>query len=218
MGTVRSPAGTRIFMQTGATGATQALTAISKANPAVITYSGTDPANGNYCALTDMFGMTEFEESLVKVANVSTGANTFEAEDQNSSSYGDFISGNMAVLSLTTELGDGTGFEITGFEQQFAEYNLLRDRITRRFPTTVSGGGVNLPMIWDPTTATAQAIQSAADTAQRLGFKVLFPDGLEMLFFGYVGASGMPRAQGNNSIMETSVSISMATRPRFVLP
>ena len=217
MGTARTPAGTRIFMQS-AISAKQAITAITKANPAVITYAGADMANGDYIALTDMFGMTEFEEAMVKAANVNTTANTFEAEDQNSTGYGTFATGNLQVVTMATELGDGTGFTINGFEQQFAEYNLLRDRITRKLPTTVSAGGIELPMLWDPTTAAAQAIVSAADSAARLGFKVLFPDGLEMIFFGYIGASGLPRTEGNNSVMTTSVSISMATRPRYVLP
>lgn len=217
MGQARTPAGTRIFMQS-AIGAAQVIDAISKASPAVVTYQGADPANGNYVALTDMFGMTEFEESLVKVANVNAATNTFEAEDQNSLGYGTFTSGSMQVVTIDTELGDGTGFTINGFEQQFAEYNLLRDRITRRIPTTVSAGGIELPMLWDPTTAVAQAILTAADTGARRGFKVLFPDGLEMLFFGYIGASGLPRAEGNNSVMMTNVNISMATRPRYVLP
>ncbi len=217
MGTARTPSGTRIFMQS-AISAKQAITGISAANPAVITYSGSDPANGNYAALVDMFGMTEFESALVKVANVNGAGNTFEAEDQNSLGYGTFASGNLQIVTLATELGDGTGLEISGFDQKFAEYNLLRDRITRRKPTTVSSGGVNIPMLWDPTDASMQAIVSAADTAARLGFKILFPDGLEMLFFGYIGASGLPRVQGNDSIIETTVSVSMDTRPRYVLP
>lgn len=217
MGTARTPSGTRIFMQS-AISAKQQITGISKANPGVITYAGADPANGNYAALVDMFGMTEFEQALVKVANVNAAGNTFEAEDQNSSGYGDFVSGNMQVVTLATELGDGTGLTISGFEQQFAEYNLLRDRITRKVPTTVSSGSIEIPMLWDPTDASMQAIVSAADTAARLGFKVLFPDGLEMLFFGYIGASGLPRVEGNDSVIQTSVSVSMATRPRYVLP
>lgn len=217
MGTARTPAGTRIYMQS-AIAAKQAISGITKASPAVITYAGADPANGNYVALVDQFGMTEFEDALVKVSAVDTVGNTFAAEDQNSTGYGTFASGNMQVVTLATEIGDGTGFTINGFDQQFAEYNLLRDRITRKIPTNVSAGGIEIPMLWDPTDATAQAIRAAADSAAKLGFKVVFPDGLEMLFFGYIGSSGMPRVDNNNSVIMTNVSISMATRPRYVLP
>lgn len=217
MGTARTPSGTRIYMQS-AIGNAQSVTAISKASEAVVTYSGADPSVGNYVAITDVFGMTELESALVKVGSVDTVANTFVAQDQNSTAYGTFSSGNMKVVTLGLEIGDGTGLTLSGFEQQFAEYNLLRDRITRKLPTTVSSGSLEIPMLWDPTDATMQAIVTAADTAQQLGFKVLFPDGLEMLFFGYIGASGLPRIDNNNSIINTSVSISMATRPRYVYP
>lgn len=217
MGTARTPAGTRLFMQS-AIAAKQAVTAITKAAPPVVTYSGADPADGNYIALVDMFGMTEFEEALVKAINVNSAGNTFEAEDQDSSGYGTFTAGNMQVVTMATEIGDGTGLTISGFEQQFAEYTLLRDRITRRIPTVVSAGSVNIPMLWDPTDATSQAILAAADTGARRGFKILFPDGLEMLFFGYIGASGLPNISDNNSVIQTNISVSMATRPRYVLP
>lgn len=217
MANVRTPSGTRIFMQSAA-GSIQTLSGITKAAPPVVSYAGIDPANGDYMALSSMFGMTEFEDALVKVANVNAAANTFEAEDQNSAAYGTFVSGNMTPLTLATEIGDGTGFSISGFEQQFAEYTLLRDKITRKVPTTVSSGSLEIPMLWDPTTASAIAIQTAADSAAKLGFKILFPDGLEMLFFGYIGASGMPKVGSANEIMQTSISVTMATRPRYILP
>lgn len=217
MGTARTPAGTRIYMQS-AIATKQQVTAITKANPGVVTYVGTDPTAGNYVALVDQFGMTELEDALVKAGTVDTGLNTFTMEDQDTTGFGTFASGNMQVVTMATEIGDGTGFTINGFEQQFAEYNLLRDRITRKIPTIVSAGGIDIPMLWDPTDATAQAIRAAADSSAKLGFKVVFPDGLEMLFFGYIGASGMPKVDNNNSIIMTNVNISMATRPRYVLP
>jgi len=217
MGTARTPAGTRIFMQS-AISSKQQVTGISKTDPGVVTYTGVDPTNGNYIALVDMFGMTEFEGALVKAANVNGAGNTFETEDQNSTNYGAFVSGNMQVVTLATEIGDATGFRITGFEQQYAEYNLLRDRITRRKATVVSAGSVELPMLWDPTDATMQAIVNAATSGADIGFKVLFPDGLEMLFFGSIGASGLPTVENNQSIIQSSVVINMATRPRYVLP
>jgi hypothetical protein len=217
MATVRSPAGTRIFVQSAAA-ADQALTGISKANPAVVSYSGVDPVNGDYIALKDMYGMTEFEDALVKVANVSGAGNTFEAEDQSSLLYGTFVSGNMTPITLATEINIATGFSFTGFDQQFAEYNLLKDKITRKFPTTVSAGGIEIPAIWDPNDSGSQTLMVAAETAQRLGFKVLFSDGLEMLFFGYIGASGLPKADTNNGIITTNISVTLATRPRYVMP
>ncbi len=217
MATPRTPSGIRLYMQS-AIGSTQVVSGISKANPAVVTYVGADPSNGNYVALFDMQGMTEFNDALVKVSAVDTGANTFAAEDQSSTGYGTFISGNMAVVTLGTEIQVATGFSMSGGEQQFAEYGLLWDTVMRKMPTSQSGAQVDLPCIWDPSDAGMIAIRQAADTKQKTAFKIVTSDGLEMLFYGYIGAAGLPKADSINSIMTTSVTITLATKPRYVIP
>jgi hypothetical protein len=218
MPTVRTPAGTRIFMQ-DTIGAAQSITGITKANPAVITYDGADSfTNASYAALTDMYGMTEFEDALIKVANVVTGSNTLEAEDQSSVGYGTFVDGKITPVTLATEITVASGFSISGGEQQFAEYQYLWDQVARRFPTVTSGVSLDLQTIWDPQDASMIAIRQAADTKAKRAFKVAFPDGLEMLFYGYVGAPGLPAAQDMNSVMQTSVSIVLATKPRYIFP
>lgn len=217
MPTVQIPAGARIYMQS-AIGATQALSAISKADPGVVTYAGTDPANGTYMGLSDLQGMTELNDALVKVAGVDTVANTFQMEDQNTTGYGTFVSGNMAPITLGTEIQVGTGFEMSGGEQEFAEYLLLWDKVKRKFPTTQSAAEVRLPCVWDPTDVGMKAIRQAADTAQKTAFKIVLTTGVEILFYGYIGSSGLPNAQDASSIMQTTVTISLATKPRYVLP
>ncbi len=217
MATPRTPAGIRIYMQS-AVSATQALSGISKANPAVVTYVGVDPVNGDYIALTDMQGMTEFNDALVKVANVSGGGNTFECEDQSSVGYGTFVSGNMAPVTLGTEIQIATGFSMSGGEQQFAEYGLLWDSVMRKFPTSQSGAQIDLPCIWDPQDVGLIAVRQAADTRAKTAFKIVTSDGLEILFYGYIGASGLPRADSINAIMTTNITITLATKPRYILP
>lgn len=218
MATVRTPAGTRIFMQS-AISATQEVSAITKTAPPVVTYVGADTwTNGTYIALSSMFGMTDLEDSLCRVANVSTVSNTLELEDQDSSSYGTFVSGNGQLVTMATEIQAATGFSMSGGDQQFAEYTFLWDKITRKFPTTKAGGQVNLQCVWDPNDAGLMAVQAASDAAAKLGFKVVFPDGLELLFFGYVGSAGLPKADNANSIMTTDVSINIASRIRYARP
>ena len=217
MATVRTPAGTRVYIQSAA-GSAQALSGLTAANPAVVTYEGADPSNGNYVALYDMVGMTEFEDSLVKVANVSTGSNTFECEDQSAVGYGSFTSGNMKVITLGSEIRIATGFTMSGGEQQFADYGLLHDTIMRKIPTTQSAAQIDLPVVWDPTDPGFIALQTAARTKAKIGFKAVLPDGLEILAFGYVGSSGLPQASDISSIMTSSVSLTLATTPRYILP
>lgn len=217
MATVRTPAGTRVYIQS-AIAAAQALSGISAASPAVVTYVGADPSNGNYIALLDMVGMTEFEDALVKVANVNGAGNTFEAEDQDATGYGAFSSGNMKVVTLGNEIRITTGFTMSGGEQNYADYGFLHDTIMRKIPTTMSAAQIDLPVIWDPTDVGFQALQQAARSKAKIGFKAVLPDGLEILAFGYVGASGLPQASDISSIMTSSVSLTLATTPRYILP
>lgn len=219
MPTVRTPSGSKIYMAAAAAGTKQDITAISKANPGVLTYSGADTFTlGSYAALTDLFGMTELEDALIKVGTVDTGANTLQLEDQDTSGYGTFVSGSIAPVTIATEIVAATGFSISGGEQQFAEYTYLWDKITRRMPTTKAGMQIEIPGIWDPADAASKAILSASDKSEKRAFKILLPDGLEMLFFGYIASSGLPNVADINSVMETTFTISVASRVRYIYP
>lgn len=57
------------------------ITGITQANPGVVTYTGDDPANGDEVYIEDVVGMTELNGRFFIVANVDTGANTFELND-----------------------------------------------------------------------------------------------------------------------------------------
>jgi hypothetical protein len=62
-------------------GDTLDITNITQANPGVLTYTGTDPANGDWFYVTGVEGMTQINNRYVQVSNVNAGANTFELKD-----------------------------------------------------------------------------------------------------------------------------------------
>ena len=80
---------------------TLTVTNITQANPAVLTYTGTDPANGDHVDVSGVVGMTQVNGRRFKVANVNAGANTFELQDVdgtnvNSSAYTGYSSAGVA--------------------------------------------------------------------------------------------------------------------------
>jgi hypothetical protein len=80
------------------TTAPQAITGITQANPAVVTYSGADTfANGDRIAITGVAGMTEVNNREFVVANVNITANTFELSGINSTSFGAYVSGGSVA-------------------------------------------------------------------------------------------------------------------------
>lgn len=90
--------------------AAQTISAITNANPAVVTYVGSDTyANGDEVYISGVVGMTEVNGRHFKVANRNTGANTFELTDLggtniNSTGYGTYSSGGTIeeIYELTT--------------------------------------------------------------------------------------------------------------------
>lgn len=90
---------------------TLTITAISNANPGVVTYTGTDPANGDEVYISGVTGAigTYLNNRNFKVANVNTGSNTFEltylnGTNVNTTSMGSYTSGGTAkrVYTIST--------------------------------------------------------------------------------------------------------------------
>lgn len=83
-----------------------AITAITQASPGVLTYTGTDPANGDWMFLAGIGGMTDLNGRWVKVAGVNAGANTFQLTDLagnpiNTSAMPAFTAGGTASRAYT---------------------------------------------------------------------------------------------------------------------
>lgn len=97
----------------------QDITAISQAVPGVVTYTGADPSNGDELYLSGIYGMTELNGRWVKVANVNTGANTFELQAKDGT--------NINTTGFTTYASGGTFepvFEVETDYQNEDIYNL----------------------------------------------------------------------------------------------
>lgn len=88
---------------------TLTITGVSQANPGVLTYTGSDPSNGDEVYISGVAGMTQLNGRNFKVANVNAGANTFQLTDMagnnvNTTSYTAYSSGGTAqrVYTITT--------------------------------------------------------------------------------------------------------------------
>ncbi|CAN5191734.1 hypothetical protein BH10PSE6_BH10PSE6_16880 [soil metagenome] len=85
------------------------ITAITQANPGVVTYTGTDPANGDRVYIAAVAGMTQVNGRYFTVSNLNAGANTYEMKDTagtnvNTSGYTAYTSGGTwaRVYTLAT--------------------------------------------------------------------------------------------------------------------
>ena len=81
-------------------GTTQNITGITQANPARVTYSGSDSfTNGDTVRISEVSGMVEAEGDYV-IANVDTGSNRFDLVGLDSSGFSAYVSGGK-VTPLT---------------------------------------------------------------------------------------------------------------------
>src|SRR3990167_4242495 len=71
------------------------ITWITRAAPGVLTYTGTDPLNGDVVDVDAVVGMTEVNGQRFTVANVNAGANTFELGTVDTKNYGTYASGEI---------------------------------------------------------------------------------------------------------------------------
>jgi hypothetical protein len=90
----------------------QAITAITKANPAVVTSTTHGLADGDVVTITGVVGMTELNGKTF-IVNVLT-ANTFELFDTDSSGYGTYVSGGGLSVADFNAFCDSTSFSQTG--------------------------------------------------------------------------------------------------------
>lgn len=209
--------GARIYIES-ARAAGQTITGITKAAPPVLTYTGTDPANNDYMILTNLTGMTQMNDAVVKVANVSGAGNTFECKDQDSTNFGTFASGTMYPVTFGSELTIAMDAAFSGGEPQYANYMLLWDDMERRKFTHSSAAAIDLPVLWDPTDTNFKYLYNLARTDSTLAVKIVLKSGVEILSFGNFGGSGQPTSNGAREVMKASFSINPTTKPWYVLP
>jgi hypothetical protein len=196
--------------------AAQDVSAVSKANPAVVTYVGADTfTNGNYVLLSQVPGMSQVNERIFRVANVNTAANTLELEGEDSTLY-DTFSGTAKIQLLTfgTNLQIVRGVQSGGGEPREIDATLVHDEDEQIEFGVLSRSSFTLECIWDPADAGLKALKAASQIKADRGVLITFANGYKHVFYGKVAASGDPTGNAQE-LVTTSVSITRRGRPTF---
>jgi len=119
----------RFFTEHGILTATaQNISAISKANPAVLTYVGADTyAAADRVIVTGVVGMTQVNNREFAVVNVTAGSNTFELDESDGT--------NVNSTNYDTYSSGGTVAEIIEVATSFTESDLADIRWTQSADT-----------------------------------------------------------------------------------
>lgn len=204
---------TQIFVETARATALP-ISGITRANPAVVSYTGTDPVNGAYVALTDIVGMSQLNDKCLRIANVVGASNTFELEGVDSTLFDVFTSGNASVITFGAQMTNVQDVNSGGGEFRFADLTTIHDDIERRAPTISSPFTLTLGCLFNPGDAAQIELEKANDTKSQRAIRIDFADGAKATFLAYVGASGIPQGSAQE-VVKTSVSFEGQGKPKI---
>ena len=195
-----------------ALGSAITLTAITKANPAVCTYSGgTNPATGDYVNLTAT-GMYQVNSRPFRIASVNTTAKTFELESEDSTTYDTFVSGSIQVITFGASMTTAQNINVSGGEPEYADVTTIHDNVKKRVPTIVSPLSLAMDAIFDLSDPAFIELNKAYKAKTTRVVRLRFGTGAKMLLTGYASASGVPTGQAQG-VVQTKLSIEAQNLP-----
>jgi hypothetical protein len=192
-----------------ALGANKTITAITKANPGVVTSTSHGLSNGAYVVLT-VEGMYQVTSRVFRIANVTT--NTWELEGENTTSYDTFTSGYANEITFGTVMATATGLSASGGDFDFIDITTIHDNVRKQIPGLAAPAVYSFENIWDPSDTALVAMKSAADNQALRAIRFTFADGKKVLFTGYIGATLLPVGNAQDKVT-TPVAITMFGRP-----
>lgn len=186
------------------------ITAISKANPGVVTATQTY-SNGDYVLVTCQ-GMTQINSRIFRVAGV-TGT-TFQLEGEDTTNYSTFTSGTCQKLTLGTTFSTLKTISGSGGEFDQLDTTTIHDTVKKQEPGLASAVVFSFDSFWDITDAGLTAAIAQSKLQAQNAFLFTFPTGAKMAFYGYVGATGIPQGSTGEKVT-TKVSITAVGLPTY---
>lgn len=209
--TIHTNSGLKLFMES-AIGAAVTITAITKAAPGVISATGHTFAN-NDVVLLEIQGMTELHGYLCKVVNV-IASTSFQVADVDgvtgidTTLFSTFSSGTAKKVTLGTSITGVQEYTFAGGEIKTADSTTVHDTQDTQIVVGASAQSADMTMQWDPAAAAQKAMITAFKTRANKGFKVLYPDGAFVLWYGTVGYTGAPGG-GKQAVTVSPAKITM---------
>jgi hypothetical protein len=183
--------GVTIALQS-AIGADQAISGVTKANPGVATYAGTDPSNGDYLLIKNVAGMHQLNNRVVRAASVDTGANTLALESIDTTLYSTWGTGDLAPLTFGTTLGGVFDVQMSGGEPAFIDDTTIHDLIQSEILTVFSPIQAVFEHRWDPSDAGLIALENATIAKAARAVLFTFADGAKFALYASVACFRLP--------------------------
>lgn len=207
-----------ILAMQSAIGTATAITAATNAAPGVFSAVGHTLLDGDIILLRAS-GMIEVNERLFVVVNKAT--DTFQLKNEATGSvgidttdFGVFTSGTFEKVTLGTTIPGVQDFSSQGGDPKFLDTTTVSDTRDKQITNGTTAQSYSLMMQWDPADTAQAAMRKASELGKSLGFRIRWPSGTYMLFYGSVGFSGAPGG-GNQGVTTTQAAIAMNGTPTY---
>lgn len=192
--------------------AAKTITAITNANPAVVSSTTHGFANGDIVEITS--GWSRLNRRIVRVANVA--ADSFELEGIDTTSTTLYPVGGSAgsarEVSAWTQISQVIEFSTSGGEQQFVTYSFLEEDVEHQIPTVKSASSFAMTIGDDATLPWYSILSAANDDRIPRAVRVQLPSGSSILYDGYVTLNKTPTLT-KNEIMGLQATVSLTSEP-----
>lgn len=185
------------------------ITAITKANPGVVSSTGHGMTDGAFAKVTAN-GMHEVDARVFRVDNAATNAWDLEGED--TSGYSTFTSGSSEAITFGINMTTATGLTASGGDFDFIDVTTIHDNTRKQVPGLASAATYTFECLWDPADAALAALKTASDNQAQRAVKFQFAGGQIVVFNGYIGCTLLPTGQAQDKVV-TQVVITMFGRP-----
>jgi len=208
--TIKTNSGLKLFMES-AIATAKTISGITKAAPGVVS-STTHGFTNNDIVLLEVQGMVELNGRLFKVVNVAADSFQLAGVDGttgiDTTLYNTFSSGTAKKVTLGTSITGVQEFTFSGGDIKTVDTTTVNDLVDTQIVVGAAAQAADLTMQWDPASAAQQAMIAAFQTRANKGFKVMWPDGAFVLWYGTVGYTGAPGG-GKQGVTTSPAKITM---------
>lgn len=191
--------------------ATTTITAITLANPGVVTDVAHGYSNGDVVLLS-IAGTVQLDKVACRIANKAT--DTYELEGIDTTTFGTFVSGTAAKVTAWDTVGWATTVNVPNASPAEINCTTLADRaeqVVYGMPGAAKGTMDGLFQIGDVAMANLRAATAA--NATRV-FRITWPGGQKCIMNCNV-AAGSGFSQGVNAAATTSCAVTVRGFPNF---
>lgn len=172
-----------------------AITAITQADPPVVTSAGHGLVDGDVVKITGVLGMTELNDEVFIVQNKTN--DTFELADVTGAGYGAYTSGGEIQKATFSNFCELTGYNRQGGTSPEIPATSACSRAQEFEIGLPDYGTTQIDYNFAPRTAVQLAVQEFYDSGEKVATKVTLPkSGGTMVQLGYIQQTNENAAVG----------------------